>query len=87
MSNFNDDLDDFVKEVSIPNKCPVSRLLNHIDTDHGKDVSIKFNQIINDPVYSAPRISTLLRNHGYKLGRDSIYKHRRKGQSDGCICQ
>ena len=87
MSDFSQDIDALISGVSEPARCPVARLLKKIESDHGKDVADKFANVANDQNYSAAKIIGIATKHGYKIGRDSIHRHRRKGMADGCVCQ
>lgn len=86
MSDFNSDIEDLINNVNKPRQCSVGKALSKIDSEHGTDVHDKLVALIENPDYSSARISTLLKKHNYKVGRDSITRHRRKGTNDGCIC-
>lgn len=86
MSDFSKDIDALIAGVSAPSKCSLGRLIEKIKDQHGNDVTDKLVALIQDRAYSSNQIISLLNKHGYKIGRDSVNKHRRMGKPDGCKC-
>lgn len=88
MSDINADIESLIRGTDrIRGGCSVRSILERIQNDHGADVEAKMRGIMEDVDYGAERIVTLLRKHGYRIGRTSINKHRKRGTLEGCTCQ
>lgn len=87
MSNLKNDVDNLIQKQSKPSICSVAKVINVIKRDHGDELATSVEAIMNDANYAASNVALTLRKNGYPISRDSIYKHRRNGQPDGCICK
>lgn len=86
MSNLGKDLDTLIESTNAKNACRVKELISGIRIDHGDDVAEKFAQLIGDKSYPVNGLVITARTHGYKIGKDSVTRHRRRGVSGGCDC-
>jgi len=87
VSGLSDDIDALVENKEFNRKtCNVMRVIRQVELEQGVDVADKVRKIVEDNNYSGNRVIAVLRKNGYRLGRESLMRHRKRGNSDGCVC-
>jgi hypothetical protein len=86
MSNLNDDLDKLAPKRSV-DFCPITRLVSIVEENDGHETALKVLSIIESDMYSTVKVSQVIRNNGYSISKDSIYRHKHRGTTVGCKCK
>ena len=80
------DLDSFIQKSTMREKCSIQRLVGDVADKEGNEVADKLQSIIDNEAFSCNQLALLLRRNGYRVGRDTLVRHRRRGTPEGCIC-
>lgn len=86
LTDLGKDLDGLRPKTYGSQGCRVAGLISEIRSDHGEEIASKFASLCGDTAYSVSAIINIVRAHGYKLGKDAVSRHRKRGTKDGCNC-
>lgn len=86
MAGIADDLEAFIAENSTVG-CPVVRIVEKIRQTDGDETAARIQEVLENKHYASGKVLALLRRNGYKISKDSIQRHRHKGEIGGCSCK
>lgn len=87
MSNIEDALDALIAEKEKKPSCRIVEIVNAVRDSDGPEAAAKLKRVADDAGYPVSRLVMLLRNNGHAIGKDSVHKHRHRGELGGCNCQ
>lgn len=87
MSKIEDALDALIAEKETKPTCRVVEIINAVKESDGPEAADKLKRVADDNGYPTSRLVALLRNNGYPIGKDSVHKHRHRGELGGCNCK
>ena len=86
MTDIETAFDALLNEGTSRHSCRVQAIREDITEAHGKDVAEKFYELATSPKYAMRKVIAVVRAYGYKIGKDSVTKHRKRGELGGCNC-
>lgn len=83
MSGFDDDLDEMMKDNSLPStKCAISTILSRVSEDQAS----RLISILDADIVPSVRVASMLRRNGFPITDKSVARHRRRKTGSGCTC-
>jgi hypothetical protein len=86
LSDIENAFDELLSQGSNHHPCRVEGLRQEIARDHGKEIGDKFYELASSESYATRKVIAIVREYGYKIGKDSVAKHRHRGALGGCNC-
>lgn len=87
MSDIEKAFDAIIEKGKHRNTCRIQEITNEIRQAYGEDVAQKFSEIAGSKAYPVNSVILTLREHGHRLGKDAVARHRKRGSSGGCECK
>ena len=86
LSDIENAFDELLSQGNNVHPCRVQGLRLQIANDHGEEIGEKFYELATNKSYATRKVIAIVRSHGYKIGKDSVAKHRNRGLLGGCDC-
>ena len=86
MSDIEKAFDAIIEKGKHKHPCRVHEVISQISEDHGEAVAEKFAELSGSKAYPVQSVILTLREHGYRLGKDAVARHRKRGSTGGCEC-